>query len=279
MSLYCGGISVQHNSINKGRCGLCGDSFSGTHPHQAGGRYATGTISRSYMPGQVIDVRVKLVANHRGFLTFALCAHNNPNTSPDRQCFLNNQLLLSNGERYFSVVGRGNAEFSIQVKLPNIQCQHCILQSTYTGGNNWGKGPQSAEVQTQDCLTSQQGKLGCGNQETFRGCSDICIGASCPTQECAKVGQSGGGRPLTQSPFTTVPEPLLCRSAGIKQQYFSVQGDEYCRDACLYQYREVCHMYANTKFLCYCEEGATGRYLSYEAVMLDKVYYPGERRL
>merc|ERR1712242_391837 len=224
MSLYCGGISVQHNSINKGRCGLCGDSFSGTHPHQAGGRYATGTISRSYMPGQVIDVRVKLVANHRGFLTFALCAHNNPNTSPNRQCFLNNQLLLGNGERYFSVVGKPT-DITIQVRLPNIECQQCILQSTYTGGNNWGVGPQSAEVQTQDCVTSSQGKLGCGKQETFRGCSDLCIGASCPTQQCAKVGDSGGvtptpvtptpvtPTPVTPTPVTPTPGPAVCQAA------------------------------------------------------------------
>ena len=27
-------------------------------------RYATGTISRSYMPGQVIDIEIYLIANH-----------------------------------------------------------------------------------------------------------------------------------------------------------------------------------------------------------------------
>merc|ERR1719422_572966 len=87
MSLYCGGLSVQHNSVNQGRCGLCGDSFSGTHPHQAGGMFATGTIARSYMPGQIIDIELDLVANHLGFFTFAICPHNDQYSSPARSCF------------------------------------------------------------------------------------------------------------------------------------------------------------------------------------------------
>ena len=37
-ALYCGGLAVQHNSINKGRCGICGDEFSKNHDHQAGGK-------------------------------------------------------------------------------------------------------------------------------------------------------------------------------------------------------------------------------------------------
>ena len=37
-SLYCGGFSVQHNKVNKGRCGICGDAYTGAKPHQAGGK-------------------------------------------------------------------------------------------------------------------------------------------------------------------------------------------------------------------------------------------------
>ena len=62
--LYCGGVSVQHDFINKGRCGVCGDPWSGPHPHQAGGRYATGTIARSYEPGQIIDVNIDLASKY-----------------------------------------------------------------------------------------------------------------------------------------------------------------------------------------------------------------------
>ena len=37
-SLYCGGFAVQHNKVNKGRCGICGDAYTGSQPHQAGGK-------------------------------------------------------------------------------------------------------------------------------------------------------------------------------------------------------------------------------------------------
>ena len=65
MSLYCGGIAVQHGAVNQGRCGICGDPYTGnSQPHQAGGQFATGTIARSYLPGQIIDIAIDLVANH-----------------------------------------------------------------------------------------------------------------------------------------------------------------------------------------------------------------------
>ena len=64
-----------------------------------------------------------------------------------------------------------------RLKLPDgITCWQCILQWTYVTGNSWGAGPQMADMWTDDCLTTS-GKKGCGDQETFRGCADICIGA------------------------------------------------------------------------------------------------------
>ena len=99
----------------------------------------------------------------------------------------------------------------MRVELPgNLSCSQCILQvirrimmmmvmmmvmimvmvmqTTYTAGNNWGSGPQSAEVASQDCVEGGA-KLGCGPQETFRGCADICVGGFCPHQD--QVGSAG----------------------------------------------------------------------------------------
>ena len=36
-------------------------------------------------------------------------------------------------------------------------------------------GKQNPDFYTQECLTTQE-KLGCGQQETFRNCADVCIG-------------------------------------------------------------------------------------------------------
>jgi len=44
-----------------------------------------------------------------------------------------------------------------------VSCEQCILQWTYTAGNNWG------------VCANGTGDLGCGPQETFRACSDIRI--------------------------------------------------------------------------------------------------------
>lgn len=52
----------------------------------------------------------------------------------------------------------------VYVHLPRkVTCEQCILQWTYTAGNNWGV-----------CVNGTGG-LGCGPQETFRACSDIRI--------------------------------------------------------------------------------------------------------
>ena len=57
----------------------------------------------------------------------------------------------------------GTGEMEVTLRLPNLECSQCILQWTYTAGNNWGV-----------CLDGS-GTLGCGPQETFRSCSDITI--------------------------------------------------------------------------------------------------------
>jgi hypothetical protein len=57
-----------------------------------------------------------------------------------------------------------------------VVCFQCILQWTYITGNTWGLGPQNPFFNTHDCRTDKEPKTGCGPQETFRNCADICIG-------------------------------------------------------------------------------------------------------
>ena len=128
-TVYCGGELVVHNSANKGRCGLCGDNFSSPNKDlYAGGRYATGTIARSYMPGQAIDVQIKMVANHKGFFTFTLCAHNNPSTSPTKDCF--QKLTVNGGELLHTTDGPGIKNMKVQLPA-GLTCKQCILQVGY----------------------------------------------------------------------------------------------------------------------------------------------------
>lgn len=52
--LFCGGYAVQWEQ-NEGKCGVCGDAYQleSPRPHEAGGLYAKGIITRFYSSGQV----------------------------------------------------------------------------------------------------------------------------------------------------------------------------------------------------------------------------------
>jgi hypothetical protein len=41
-----------------GKCGMCGDPYDGPRNHELGGKYATGTITRTYSMGQIFDVKI-----------------------------------------------------------------------------------------------------------------------------------------------------------------------------------------------------------------------------
>ncbi|CAN7940817.1 unnamed protein product [Ixodes hexagonus] len=166
--LFCGGYSVQWVR-NNGRCGVCGDPWSMPNPrsNEAGGKYAKGIIVRRYKRGQVINAMVQLTANHRGYFEFRLCPVNNPSVAATDECMALHPLRMADdptgSTRYMVTSGRSK-EFNIKLKLPeDMTCSQCVFQWTYTAGNNWGR-----------CENGSSG-VGCGPQETFRGCADIAI--------------------------------------------------------------------------------------------------------
>jgi len=54
--------------------------------------------------------------------------------------------------------------FVFEVLLPeDLECEQCVLQWTWTTGNRWGVSEDGEEG------------LGCGPQETFRGCADVSV--------------------------------------------------------------------------------------------------------
>lgn len=56
-------ISVQWEQ-NEGNCGVCGDAYNlrSPRPHEAGGEYGKGIISRRYAAGQVINCTLQHAA-------------------------------------------------------------------------------------------------------------------------------------------------------------------------------------------------------------------------
>ncbi|GFQ64704.1 chitin-binding type-4 domain-containing protein [Trichonephila clavata] len=164
--LFCGGYTVQWQR-NGGKCGVCGDAWHlpTPRPNEAGGIYGRGIIVRNYKPGQVIKSTVDITANHRGFFEFKLCPHNNPSTVVTQDCLDKFPLELADGSgsKYYPSAGTGS--FTVQLRLPHhLTCSQCVFQWSYTAGNNWGRCENGTS------------KVGCGPQETFRGCSDVAIG-------------------------------------------------------------------------------------------------------
>ena len=81
------------------------------------------------------------------------------------ECFAANPIILSNNSYQFPVSSDRRGFIRIFGKLPkDLVCEHCVLRWHYRAGNNWGY-----------CPGEKEGRLGCGPQETFRGCADIAI--------------------------------------------------------------------------------------------------------
>ncbi|XP_034950818.1 uncharacterized protein [Chelonus insularis] len=162
---FCGGYGV-HYGINKGKCGACGDDYSLTvpRPHENGGLYGTGTIVRTYKSESIINATIQLTASHLGYFEFALCPLENEKDVETEDCFERYPLRLASGGYKYPVRSSGNTLHTVELVLPqNLKCKQCSFRWHYRTGNTWGICPNG------------KGDLGCGNQETFRTCSDIAI--------------------------------------------------------------------------------------------------------
>ncbi|XP_034949643.1 uncharacterized protein [Chelonus insularis] len=162
---FCGGFYTQHGR-NNGMCGACGDDYAikPPRPHENGGLYGTGTIVKTYKIGSKMDIIVKLTASHMGHFEFALCPLKHHKDIETDECFKKYPLRLVSGGIKYPVKIQKNGDIRVRVMLPpKLKCKHCVLRWHYRAGNNWGT-----------CFDGTQG-LGCGNQETFRTCSDIAI--------------------------------------------------------------------------------------------------------
>ncbi|XP_049536621.1 uncharacterized protein LOC125951690 [Anopheles darlingi] len=160
---FCGGFPVHWGTFD-GKCGVCGDSYGDAAPrrHELGGFYGQGDIVRQYLKGSVIDARIRITANHRGYFTFDVC---NLDTGMEEEgCFNKYPLYQPDGSREWSLPSTAPGEYYIKLKLPDtLVCRHCVFRWTYVAGNNWGY------------CSDGTGKLGCGPQETFKTCSDVRI--------------------------------------------------------------------------------------------------------
>lgn len=268
--LFCGGASVQRQ-VNGGKCGICGDAYDAPdpRPNEVGGQYFTGVIVESYTQGQIIDVTVKLTANHLGYFIFKLCPSTDAKKEVEQGCLDSNVLQVVDsagnpiGTKFYIDSTVNNKH--VRLQLPkNMACPHCVLQWTYNTGNSWG-------CDSTGCC------VGCGPQENFVNCVDIRITpanggdnnsdtiitttktpattatptpTTVTTAKPAITANPATTRPITTAAATTTEKPkpvteapalqttakpdsrsLKCRAVGI---YTTTAGmDQWCTTNCL----------------------------------------------
>ena len=210
--LNCGGFGTQWDSINNGRCGVCGDEWNNKNPQTIyPGTYYTGRIVKTYKRGQVFTLKLQITANHKGHHTFRVGKIGTPPMTLGK---LTHTLQLADGSGTKWPTPPGTKVFDIKLKLPeDLTCDHCVLQWYWRAGNNWG------------CDNT-----GCGNgkneeQETFVNCVDIAItagGVPPPTKEPPVTQPPTKEPPVTQPPQPPTappteapkPNPGGCKATG-----------------------------------------------------------------
>ncbi|XP_076824944.1 uncharacterized protein LOC143470595 isoform X2 [Clavelina lepadiformis] len=191
MGQNCGG---RHNQmVQDGKCGVCGDPFQAEmKPHEAGGKYALGIITRKYEAGDVIDVTVEITAQHKGYFEFRLCPWNDVDTPVPQECLNRYLLSFENGDKKWDMPTDPSAAtgpHNMRVKLPDdVRCEQCLFQWRYRTGNSWG--------------TDENGLsgIGRGQQEEFYGCADIAI----------THNDSGTDSTTTETPVSTSTTSTDC---------------------------------------------------------------------
>ncbi|OWF44011.1 Zonadhesin [Mizuhopecten yessoensis] len=202
--LNCGGFATQWGYPNKGKCGICGDPYNGKRKNEAGGRYATGMITRKYSEGQIIDLDVEVTANHMGWFEFRVCPNNNVKKAATQECLDQHKLQLADGSGTKYYITRAVGHFNMKYRLPfGLTCTQCVLQWKWHVANSWGTDPD--------------GRSGIGNgpQEEFYGCSDVAIeGRSGAAVVGPVVTSNSYPKPTTTTPkpTTTTPKPTTTTS-------------------------------------------------------------------
>jgi len=217
MEGFCGGKIHQWSPAVGGKCGICGDAWDASvKKYEApGGIYANGIITRTYAPGEEIIVTSHITANHLGFVEVRLCRNNDVTQDPDQACFDEpgaSLTFVETGEDKLWVTDAmgGNPIVESLVKLPDWECEQCILQWTYRNGRDWGT-----------CNGA------CGPVETFRACADISIHAN---SEISNSTTTTEDVPDITTTLSTVNPGTTCKATGSWTGSSTI--DAWCQENC-----------------------------------------------
>ncbi|GFS04975.1 hypothetical protein ElyMa_001188500 [Elysia marginata] len=149
---------------NKGRCGICGDPWSGPRPYErpGGAMVKDLVITKTYLENQSIKVSIQLTQNHKGWFEFRLCdVRTSGGQEADQACLDRTMLADDTGRTRFDSPPDSSGTFDfILVLPPGLTCPQCVLQWKWKCGNNWG-------CDETGCATGKGER-----QEEFYACAD-----------------------------------------------------------------------------------------------------------
>ncbi|XP_060063201.1 uncharacterized protein LOC132543700 [Ylistrum balloti] len=182
--LNCGNRK-QPLTLFNGNCGLCGDPRDqDPKENEAGGKFATGIISKYYKKGAVISIKIQKLSNSEGFFEFRLCENNDVTKRITRDCLKHLLVNPETGETRYPVSAPVQY-IDVSAKLPSdVTCSQCILHWRYRTGN-------TVQPKERECETSD-------DQEEFYACSDIAI---MDTDIPTRTIQNGGD--ISSFPFSS----------------------------------------------------------------------------
>lgn len=180
--LFCGGLEEYIKT--GGKCGVCGDAYSGPREHEAGGKYAKGIIVEQ-LPAESTEMKttIQITSYHKGYFEFRICPHNDIRRPVAQECLDEHLMIIKEGspESSYTRFYPSNPKvtrkdkYHLTLLIPRgMRCEQCVLQWTYNTGNSWGTDKNGTSC------------LGCGLQEVFKNCADISIGGT-PSVETAQA--------------------------------------------------------------------------------------------
>jgi len=142
------------SSVRHGLCGN-GSPLGGHKQTYMGSKYTKGSSEGNYKPGEVIDIEVVITAHHMGWMEFSLCDKStldDPNGPITQGCLNKIRLERAPGDPSISPIdpahkdrfylvpkcyneGGGEQLMKMQYILPNIECEHCVLQWYWVTAN------------------------------------------------------------------------------------------------------------------------------------------------
>ena len=87
-----------------------------------------------YKAGSTVKAVVEITANHWGRFYFDLCPLASKDQLETDECFKAHPVKLANGEEYYRLTSHKTGNFEVELALPDVTCEQCVLRWTYVVG-------------------------------------------------------------------------------------------------------------------------------------------------